>query len=87
MPTLSNVIKSVGLVTIIAAVGKVLGFGRESIIAAYFGASSMADVFFVASLIPTILFTALGSGLQASVIPFTWKKRITQKRLTNSSVC
>lgn len=75
MPTLSNVIKSVGLVTIIAAIGKVLGFGRESIIAAYFGASSMADVFFVASLIPTILFTALGSGLQAGVIPIYLEKK------------
>ncbi|MED3909941.1 murein biosynthesis integral membrane protein MurJ [Peribacillus simplex] len=75
MPTLSHVIKSVGLVTIIAAIGKVLGFGRESIIAAYFGASSMADVFFVASLIPTILFTALGSGLQAGVIPIYLEKK------------
>ncbi|MET1181412.1 murein biosynthesis integral membrane protein MurJ [Peribacillus simplex] len=75
MPTLSHVIKSVGLVTIIAAIGKVLGFGRESIIAAYFGASSLADVFFVASLIPTILFTALGSGLQAGVIPIYLEKK------------
>lgn len=75
MPTRSHVLKSVGLVTIIAAVGKVLGFGRESIIAAYFGASSTADVFFVASLIPTILFTALGSGLQAGVIPIYLEKK------------
>ncbi|KWW20861.1 hypothetical protein AS888_14595 [Peribacillus simplex] len=75
MPTRSHVLKSVGLVTIITAVGKVLGFGRESIIAAYFGASSTADVFFVASLIPTILFTALGSGLQAGVIPIYLEKK------------
>ncbi|MFJ7752869.1 murein biosynthesis integral membrane protein MurJ [Peribacillus muralis] len=75
MPTRSYLLKSVGLVTIIAAVGKVLGFGRESIIAAYFGASSTADVFFVASLIPTILFTALGSGLQAGVIPLYLEKK------------
>ncbi|WP_285767869.1 murein biosynthesis integral membrane protein MurJ [Peribacillus sp. SI8-4] len=75
MPNRSHVLKSVGLVTIIAAVGKVLGFGRESIIAAYFGASSTADVFFVASLIPTILFTALGSGLQAGVIPVYLEKK------------
>ncbi|MFI8491487.1 murein biosynthesis integral membrane protein MurJ [Peribacillus butanolivorans] len=80
MPTLSHVVKSVGLVTIIAAVGKVLGFGRESIIAAYFGASSTADIFFVASLIPTILFTALGSGLQAGVIPIYLEKKAENTR-------
>ncbi|MFJ7639498.1 murein biosynthesis integral membrane protein MurJ [Peribacillus sp. NPDC097225] len=75
MPALSHVVKSVGIVTIIGAIGKVLGFGRESIIAAYFGASSTADIFFVASLIPTILFTALGSGLQAGVIPIYLEKK------------
>lgn len=80
MPTLSHVVKSVGLVTIIAAIGKVLGFGRESIIAAYFGASSTADIFFVASLIPTILFTALGGGLQAGVIPIYLEKKAENPR-------
>ena len=59
---------------------KSLDSGRESIIAAYFGASSTADIFFVASLIPTILFTALGSGLQAGVIPIYLEKKAENPR-------
>ncbi|MEI5907585.1 murein biosynthesis integral membrane protein MurJ [Bacillus spongiae] len=69
MMKFSKVFKAVGLVTLISALGKLLGFGREAIIAAYFGASNIADVFFVAFLIPTILFTATGSAIQAGIIP------------------
>ncbi|WP_173915594.1 murein biosynthesis integral membrane protein MurJ [Halobacillus sp. Marseille-Q1614] len=62
-------IKLFGMVTILSAFGKILGFFREALIASLFGASQTADIFFVAYLIPTILFTALGTGIQAGIIP------------------
>jgi putative peptidoglycan lipid II flippase len=71
----STLIKSVGLVTIISGAGKLLGFARESIIAAYFGTSEVADVFFVASLVPTLLFTAIGTAIQAGIIPLFMEER------------
>jgi putative peptidoglycan lipid II flippase len=64
-----NIVKAVGLVTIISAVGKILGFVREAIIAAYFGASKTADVFFVANMIPTLLYTAIGIAIYSGIIP------------------
>ncbi|MBD8070545.1 murein biosynthesis integral membrane protein MurJ [Bacillus sp. PS06] len=66
---LPTFVKAVGLVTVISAVGKLLGFIREAIIAAYFGTTTLADVFFVANLVPTILFTAVGTAIQAGIIP------------------
>jgi len=65
----STILKAVGAVTIVSAAGKVLGFIREAIIAAYFGTSDVSDVFFLASLIPTILFTAIGTAIQAGIVP------------------
>lgn len=72
---LSTFVKSIGLVTIISGVGKLLGFARESIIAAYFGTSEVADVFFVSSLVPTLLFTAIGTAIQAGTIPLFMEER------------
>ena len=64
-----NIVKAIGLVTIITIIGKVLGFARESIIAAYFGASALSDIYFVASIIPTILFTALSLAISTGIVP------------------
>ncbi|MCP3028080.1 murein biosynthesis integral membrane protein MurJ [Halobacillus sp. A5] len=68
-------IKLFGIITILSAIGKLLGFFREAFIASLFGASETADVFFVAYLIPTILFTALGTGIQAGIIPLYIQKK------------
>lgn len=69
MNKLPNIVKAVGIVTIISALGKILGFVREAIIAAYFGTSGTADVFFVANIIPTILYTAIGIAIYSGIIP------------------
>ncbi|GGF31110.1 putative lipid II flippase MurJ [Halobacillus andaensis] len=68
-------IKLFGMITILSGIGKLLGFFREALIASLFGASETADVFFVAYLIPTILFTALGTGIQAGIIPLYIQKK------------
>ena len=66
---LPNLVKAVGAVTVISAIGKILGFAREAIIAAYFGASETADVFFVANMIPTLLYTVIGITIYSGIIP------------------
>ena len=55
----NNIVKAVGLVTIVTVIGKLLGFGRETVIAAFYGASAQSDVYFVAAVIPTLLFAAI----------------------------
>ncbi len=62
-------IKSVGLITIIAIISKVLGFARELLIAAYFGATGTTDAFFVASIIPVLMFSAIGMALTTGLVP------------------
>ena len=64
-----NLIKAVGLVTIITVIGKILGFGRESVIAAFYGASAQSDVYFVASVIPTLLFAAISMAITTGIVP------------------
>ena len=66
---LPNIVKAVGLVTLISAIGKILGFVREAIIAAFFGTSGTADVFFVANMIPTLLYTVIGITIYSGIIP------------------
>jgi len=64
-----KLIKSVGIITLIAIVSKLLGFGRELLMAAYFGASTVTDAFFVASIIPVLMFTAVGMAITTGMAP------------------
>lgn len=50
-------------------VAKMLGFGRELTLAAYYGASSTSDAFLVAMNIPAVIFTAVGTSLGTAFIP------------------
>lgn len=72
---MSNMLRSFGIITILSIIGKLLGFGREALIAAFFGTSSAADVFFMANIIPLIMFTAIGTAIQAGIIPLYIKDK------------
>ncbi len=65
----NSLVKSVGIITIIAIFSKVLGFGRELLMAAYFGASSITDAFNVASIIPVLMLTAIGMAIISGMAP------------------
>lgn len=54
------------LATIIA---KVLGFGRELVLAAVYGASMYSDAYLTAMNIPVVLFTIIGTTLGTVLIP------------------
>lgn len=48
---------------------KVLGFGREAILAAAFGASAATDAYLVAKIIPALLFGLVGTSITTVGIP------------------
>ncbi|KGX94085.1 hypothetical protein N781_01615 [Pontibacillus halophilus JSM 076056 = DSM 19796] len=79
-------LKSVGIITLITILGKLLGFGRETFMAAYFGTSYEADVFYVASVIPNILFAAVGMAITTGMIPLYIEARNRDKQLANEQV-
>ena len=54
------------LATIIA---KVLGFGRELVLAAVYGASMYSYAYLTAMNIPVVLFTIIGTTLGTVLIP------------------
>ena len=64
-----SLVRAVSIVTIVTIIGKLLGFGRESVIAAFYGASAQSDVYFVAAVIPTILFAAISMAITTGIVP------------------
>lgn len=61
--------KAFSIVVLITLISKLLGFVREAIVAAYFGTSVAADMFYVAFIIPTTAFTVIASTIQGRVLP------------------
>lgn len=57
------------MVIVISLVSKVLGFLRETVIAAGFGASYVTDAYVVALTIPTVIFKSFSNTLQTTFIP------------------
>jgi putative peptidoglycan lipid II flippase len=69
MTNYRSIAKSFIWVSVIFVFSKILGFAREMTLAATFGASFETDAFFVAIIIPTIIFANVFGTLQATVIP------------------
>lgn len=61
--------KSVGIIMLVGIASKLLGFVREEVIAYRFGASYLSDAYYVATLIPLMLFTAVNGALRHTLIP------------------
>ncbi|GAA0604802.1 murein biosynthesis integral membrane protein MurJ [Virgibacillus siamensis] len=83
---MSRMLRSFGIITILSIIGKLLGFGREALIAAYFGTSKVADVFFMANIIPLIMFTAIGTAIQAGIIPLYIKDKEQNLELARNNL-
>lgn len=60
---------SVGKVVLATVVSKILGFLRETFIAAVFGASRLTDAYLVAATVPGMLFSGFQNALQTTVVP------------------
>ena len=61
--------KAAAVLMLIALVSRILGFLRESFLAAYFGSDWQTDAFFVANVIPVVLFQAAATGIFTNFIP------------------
>ena len=54
---------------LITLLSRILGFLRESFLAAYFGSNWQTDAFFIANVIPLVLFQAAATGVFTNFIP------------------
>lgn len=84
---LTNVSKAVTVLMIITLISKLMGLFREIGIAASFGSGLETDAFYVAFLIPTLIFTSIGLALQnLFMIEFTRVKDQSDDLRTQSQL-
>lgn len=58
----------------IALIGKLIGFGREMLIAAYYGATAESDAFFFANSMPTMMFPTVCSSVSTAFVSLYVKR-------------
>jgi len=56
------------IVTVIILLGKIFGFARDAVIAAYYGANWQTDAFFFAQSMPAMIFPAVCNSLSTAFI-------------------
>jgi len=54
---------------IITILSKLIGFLREIVLAYYYGASNISDVYLIADTIPNFIFAFIGVGIATTYIP------------------
>lgn len=64
----TSIFKSAIIVSLIIIASKLLGFGREVIIANFYGANSMTDAFFFANAMPAMLFPSICNSLSTAFV-------------------
>ncbi len=64
----NRMLKASMIVTIISLAGKVIGFIRDAVIAAYYGANWQTDAFFFAQSMPGIIFPAVCNSLSTAFL-------------------
>ncbi|PKR77788.1 murein biosynthesis integral membrane protein MurJ [Halalkalibacillus sediminis] len=62
-------LKSFSAMALFIILSKILGFAREALIANYLGTSSVADIFYIALIIPTLSFTLIGTVINGRLLP------------------
>lgn len=74
-------------IMIITVFTKILGFARETSIAYYFGASAESDAFYVAYMIPSILFASVTQSIGTTFIPvYTRMEKQSRLYFTNNLI-
>jgi len=70
MDTKNKIARSAGIVSVIAMIGKVIGYLCNIVIAALFGASALTDAYVIGFTIPRFFLNVLGGGsLNAAFVP------------------
>ena len=65
--------KSALHIIILSVLSKFVGFGREMVLAYYYGASSISDVYIIAFTIPGSIFAFIANGITTVFIPMYTK--------------
>lgn len=61
--------RSVALFVLLTTIGRLLGFAREMVLAAVFGASEVTDAYTISFSIPGVLFAAVGTAITTVMVP------------------
>lgn len=72
---MSKVAKATIGLMVVTMLSKCLGFGRELVLGATYGATSYSDVYITAMNIPITLFSVIGTGLATTFIPLYYENR------------
>lgn len=67
-------------VSVLIIIGKVLGFVRNSVIAAYFGANEVTDAFFLAEGMPGTIFPAVCNSISTAFISLYVKRLVENEK-------
>lgn len=67
--TLASMAKASGVVALFGVISKLLGFVRETVIAAVFGATGVTDAYLIAYMLPSVLFVSVGAAIVTVFIP------------------
>ena len=70
---MGKVAKATVSLMIVTMLSKILGFGRELVLGALYGATVYSDVVIAASNIPKVLFTLVSSALATTFIPLYYE--------------
>lgn len=65
--------KTAVLLILISIISKIIGFGREIVLAYFYGASDISDAYLISMTIPTIIFAFVGSAISTAFIPMYTK--------------
>ena len=74
----NSILGAAVLVSCFTILSKLLGFGREALIAAYYGATAETDAFFFAHGMPSMLFPAVGNSISFALTSL-YVKRLTEE--------
>ncbi|MTI46831.1 MAG: murein biosynthesis integral membrane protein MurJ [Firmicutes bacterium] len=61
--------KTVFILILITIISKICGFVRDIVLANFYGASNVSDVYLIATTIPMVIFAFIGKGIATSFIP------------------
>lgn len=70
---MSKVAKATVTLMFVTMFSKILGFGRELVLGALYGATVYSDIFIAASNIPKVLFTLVATALATTFIPLYYE--------------
>lgn len=54
---------------VLTLIAKIAGFARDLVLSYFYGASNIVDAYVIATTIPMVIFSFVGTGIQTSLIP------------------